>query len=348
MSEKLIFPHSRPSHTKIVATVGPASDSEEVLAKLITAGVDVFRLNMAHGGTSQAQERLDRIRKVSKKLGVTVGVLADLAGPKMRLGALSNDLYPGDVYQCKTDTPMTFVRGNSTTEPNTFTTTYAPLIDDVNIGDRVMLADGTVVLQVAEKNSDNIVCTVVQGGPVRSRQGVNLPGTKLSIKTLQPADIENARWATASGAQTGAILIVGSGTAEATRATVIMDGGTIRNNNGSTVVNVGTNAFFTMNSGAIQSNHSITNGGGVNLGQATSTFNMNGGTIGGSGTGNSAAGLGGGGVNVNNGVMTMRGGTISHNAATATAGTGGGIRQVGGTVTIVSGTISNNTPNNRN
>ena len=194
MSEKLVFPHNRPSHTKIVATVGPASDSEEVLAELIKAGVDVFRLNLAHGGIAQAQERLDRIRKVSKELGVTVGVLADLAGPKMRLGEI-----PGGVYQCKTDIPMTFVRGSSTTEPDTFTTTYEPLFDDVNIGDRIMLADGTVALQIAKKLPDHIVCTVVQGGPVRSRQGINLPGTKLSIKTLQPADVENAKWATDVG-----------------------------------------------------------------------------------------------------------------------------------------------------
>jgi pyruvate kinase len=194
MSDKIIFPHNRPSHTKIVATVGPASDPEEVLAELIKSGVDVFRLNMAHGTTAPAQERLDRIRKVSKELGVTVGVLADLAGPKMRLGEI-----PGGVYQCTPGTPMTFIRGTSTTEPNTFTTTYEPLIDDVKVGDRIMLADGTIALQVAEKQSDRIVCTVVQGGPVRSRQGVNLPGTKLSIKTLQPADIENAKWATGAG-----------------------------------------------------------------------------------------------------------------------------------------------------
>ena len=199
MSEKLVFPHNRPSHTKIVATVGPASDSEEVLAELIEAGVDVFRLNMAHGNTEQAQERLDRIRNVSKKLGVTVGVLADLAGPKMRLGVLSDHPYPGNAYPCRTDTPMTFVRGISTTEPDTFTTTYEPLIDDVKVGDRIMLADGTVALQVAEKHPDRIICTVVQGGTVRSRQGINLPGTKLSIKTLQPADIEHAQWATGAG-----------------------------------------------------------------------------------------------------------------------------------------------------
>ena len=194
MSEQLVFPLNHPSHTKIVATVGPASDSEEVLAELINAGVDVFRINMAHGNTIEAQQRLDRIRKVSAKLGVTVGVLADLAGPKMRLGEI-----PDGVYRCTTDTPMTFIRGNSTTEPNTFTTTYEPLLDDVNIGDNIMLADGTVVLQVAEKHSDRIVCTVIQCGTVRSRQGINLPGTKLSIKTLQPVDIDNAKWATGAG-----------------------------------------------------------------------------------------------------------------------------------------------------
>ena len=194
MAEKIVFPQARLSHTKIVATVGPASDPEEVLAELIKAGVDVFRLNMAHGGTDQAQARLDRIRKVSKELGIVVGILADLAGPKMRLGEI-----PGGVYQCKTDTPMTFIRGKTATEPNTFTSTYEPLIDDVKVGDRVMLADGTIALQVAEKHADRIVCTVVQGGPVRSRQGINLPGTRLSIKTLQPIDIENAKWATGAG-----------------------------------------------------------------------------------------------------------------------------------------------------
>ncbi|MDR3233684.1 MAG: pyruvate kinase [Planctomycetaceae bacterium] len=194
MSDHSIFPHNRPSHTKIVATVGPASDPEEMLEALIRAGVDVFRLNMAHGGIAQAQARLDRIRKVSRKLGTTVGVLVDLAGPKMRLCEI-----PEGVYQCRQEQPMTFVRGNAATASDTFTTTYEPLIDDVNVGDRIMLADGTIALEVAEKRQDAIVCRVMQGGPVRSRQGVNLPHTKLSIRTLQPADIENAKWAATAG-----------------------------------------------------------------------------------------------------------------------------------------------------
>jgi pyruvate kinase len=194
MTTNLVFPQLRPSHTKIVATIGPVSDNEAMLTKLILAGVDVFRINMAHGDTNQAEIRLDRIRKVSKQLGVTVGVLVDLAGPKMRLGEI-----PGDVYHCTGEVPMKFVQDKTISEPNTFTTTYEPLINDVKIGDNIMLADGTVTLQVAEKNTDSIVCTVVQGGTIRSRQGINLPGTKLSIKTLQQTDIDNAQWAVGAG-----------------------------------------------------------------------------------------------------------------------------------------------------
>ncbi len=190
----IVFSQVRPSRTKIVATLGPASESEETLFALIQAGVDVFRLNMAHAGPEDAQPRLDRIRKVAATIGVPIAVLADLAGPKMRLGEL-----PGDEYQCEPETPIRIVRGKSTTEPNTFTTTYDPLVDELEIGNRIMLADGTVGLEVIEKDADSVLCRVVLSGTVRSRQGVNLPGAKLSVKTLQPVDIENARWAVRAG-----------------------------------------------------------------------------------------------------------------------------------------------------
>ncbi|MCL2346839.1 MAG: pyruvate kinase [Planctomycetaceae bacterium] len=185
-----IFPELFPSRTKIVATVGPASESEDKLAALIRAGVDVFRLNMAHNTIEQAQPVLERIRKVSRDVGFPVAVLADLAGPKMRLGEL-----PGDMYLCEKETPVRFVRGTSSSEPDTLTSTYQPLIDELEVGNRIMLADGTVALKVVKKENDAVICEVVQGGPVRSRQGVNLPGAKLSVRTLQPRDIENAKWA---------------------------------------------------------------------------------------------------------------------------------------------------------
>ncbi|GHT27222.1 pyruvate kinase [Planctomycetales bacterium] len=194
MAQQVNFPKIRPSGTKIVATVGPASESEEMIAQLIEAGVDVFRLNMAHGGPEDAEVRLDKIRKVSRNLQIPVGVLADLAGPKMRLGEI-----PNGQYDCRPEQPMYFIAGEKTTEPDTFTTTYDPLIKDLNTGDKIMLADGTVVLEVAEKAADRLVCKVLQGGIVRSRQGVNLPGAALSIKTLQAQDIKNARWAVRVG-----------------------------------------------------------------------------------------------------------------------------------------------------
>jgi len=188
------FPELYPSRTKIVATVGPASESEEKLAGLIRAGVDVFRINMAHNMPEQAQPVYDRIRKVASEVGFPVAILADLAGPKMRLGAI-----PGDCYECVTGSSVKFERGETTAEPDSFTSTYAPLVDELRVGDRVMLTDGTVALQVTDKTHDVVTCKVVQGGVVRSRQGINLPGVKLSVKTLQPRDLENAKWAVRAG-----------------------------------------------------------------------------------------------------------------------------------------------------
>ena len=191
---KRMLPELYPSRTKIVATVGPASESEEKLAELIRAGVDVFRINMAHGTPEKAQPVYDRIRKVASEVGFPVAILADLAGPKMRLGVI-----PGDSYECVTGSSVRFVRGETTTEPDTFTSTYAPLVDELHVGDRVMLTDGTVALNVTDKTQDVVICKVVQGGVVRSRQGINLPGVKLSVKTLQPRDLENATWAVQAG-----------------------------------------------------------------------------------------------------------------------------------------------------
>jgi pyruvate kinase len=180
--------------TKIVATLGPASRSEEALRGLLTAGVDVFRLNMAHGSIAEHEASLGRIRKLSDELARPVGVLADLAGPKIRLGEL-----PGGAVECVEGESIRFIRGNEPGGPGEFTVTYEPLVDELAVGDSVMLADGTISLVVEERHADSVRCRIVQGGVVRSRQGVNLPGVKLSVAAMSAADWQHAEWAAAAG-----------------------------------------------------------------------------------------------------------------------------------------------------
>ena len=181
--------------TKIVATIGPASRSEEAIHGLVEAGVDVFRLNMAHGSMEEHQQSVDRIRAVSAALQRPVAVLVDLAGPKIRLGEL-----PDGMVECVEAATITFVRGDEGGSADRFVTNYPPLIDELAVGDSVMIADGTVSLIVESKDSNEARCRVVQAGPVRSRQGVNLPGVKLSVPAMSQADWQHAEWAAASGA----------------------------------------------------------------------------------------------------------------------------------------------------
>ncbi|QDU26806.1 Pyruvate kinase [Anatilimnocola aggregata] len=185
-----ISPLSTRGRTKIVATVGPACRSIEMLTKLIRAGVSVFRLNTAHGNEQQRAEILADIRKASAEIGIEVGVLVDLAGPKIRLGELHTDptnCEPGAIYR--------FVRGNNPQAADELTCTYASLVSELQVGDSVMLADGTVSMVVVGKVNDEVRCRVVGGGIIRSRQGINLPGAKLSVASLTEADMANALWA---------------------------------------------------------------------------------------------------------------------------------------------------------
>lgn len=184
------IPFSSRSRTKIVATIGPACRGVEKLTQLVLAGADVFRINSAHGSEADRLACLQEVREVEKKVGIPVGVLLDLAGPKIRLGELVQD-----PTNCEAGGMFTFVRGSKPSGPAELTSNYEVLIDELHVGDPVMLADGTVSMVVTEKSADTAVCKVVGAGTIRSRQGINLPGTKLSTPALTDADLANVTWA---------------------------------------------------------------------------------------------------------------------------------------------------------
>ena len=182
---------SRPTldeaRTKIVATVGPACESPEQIEELIEAGVDIFR-STQHMEIVTTRDK-NRIREASAKCGFPVGILLDLAGPKIRLGQLTHE-----PLVCETGTKLTFV-AEATNEPTDVTSTYPRLIEELQPGDRVLLADGTVSLLVESVTADRAECLVTGGGKIRSRQGINLPGVRLSVPALLERDIDNAIWA---------------------------------------------------------------------------------------------------------------------------------------------------------
>jgi pyruvate kinase len=178
------------ARTKIVATIGPACAAKDQLAALVLAGVDVFRLNMAHGEPGVQQQHVDHIRELITELRRPIAILVDLAGPKIRLGEL-----PNNQLVCELGAEFVFIAGENAANANELTSTYEPLVDEVQLGDRVMLADGTVSMEIIRKEPDRAYARVVQRGSIRSRQGINLPGVKLSAPALSANDYEHAVWA---------------------------------------------------------------------------------------------------------------------------------------------------------
>lgn len=176
--------------TKIVATLGPASAGRQQIVALVTAGVDVFRINTAHGTQAEYEQHLQDIAAACQETGQSVATLVDLSGPKIRLSEL-----PGGSINCEEGAPFRFVRGDAASTETDLTTTLPSLVDDLQSGDRIMLADGAVSMEVEETTADYARCRVLQPGVIRSRQGVNLPGVKLSVPAMTDKDRKYALWA---------------------------------------------------------------------------------------------------------------------------------------------------------
>ncbi len=173
-------------HTKIVATVGPSCESEEMLAALMAAGTDVFRLNFSHGDQAQKQEIIRRIRKVSADMKRAVAILGDLQGPKIRVGLLdggSMELVAGQTVAIS----PTVKSDRSDLIP----TTYRNLPQDVRPGDQILLDDGLLELKVLGIVDDEVRCDVVIGGLLKNNKGINLPGVAVSAPALTEKDNED-------------------------------------------------------------------------------------------------------------------------------------------------------------
>ncbi len=177
--------------TKILATLGPATASKEVLRKMMLAGADVFRINFSHADYDAVRERVEMIRELNEELGRNTGILADLQGPKLRVGVMEDgiEVAPGDRIAFKTGEKFV---GNK----EAVYMTYPEFPRDVKPGERVLLDDGKLIFRVVETNgTDTVVAEVEQGGPLKSKKGVNLPNTNISLPALTPKDIEDAIFA---------------------------------------------------------------------------------------------------------------------------------------------------------
>ncbi len=191
--------------TKIIATIGPASSTPAVIAKLIRAGMDAARLNFSHGDRKEHRHRIRMIRQEAVKAGRHIAIIQDLQGPKLRVGDMKDGaitLRPGSEVAVTTRT----VIGTS----DMISVTYRRLVKDLQEGDRILLDDGRLELRVIRKNGGILRCKVLTGGILRSHKGVNLPGTHLSLPSVSQKDKEDLLFGAEQGVDYIALSFVRS------------------------------------------------------------------------------------------------------------------------------------------
>jgi pyruvate kinase len=170
--------------TKIICTLGPATDSPERLRALIMAGANIFRLNMSHAPHEWVRTVVKEIRKISSELGVITGVLLDTQGPAIRTGDLKTklNLRPGDIFEFT-------VRGEKSEDVHSVDVNYAGLVEDISVGDTVLVDNGVIHMKVLSKDYHRIRCQVLTEGVLGSRRHINLPGVKVNLPPLTEKDL---------------------------------------------------------------------------------------------------------------------------------------------------------------
>ncbi len=177
--------------TKIVATLGPASGEKHIMKDMIEAGVNVFRINFSHADYEDVKLRIQYIRELNEEFGYTTSILADLQGPKLRVGVMKEDVVVSKGDKIKFTTAQDVLGTSERVYMN-----YKEFPNDVNVGERILLDDGKLIFEVINTNKkDEVEAVVLQGGPLRSKKGVNLPNTKVSLPALTEKDIRDAVFA---------------------------------------------------------------------------------------------------------------------------------------------------------
>jgi len=172
--------------TKIICTLGPASDSDVVIGDLILAGANIFRLNMSHARHDWVRDVVKRIRRIAAGLQANCGILLDTQGPAIRTGDLSAklNLKPGDIFEFT-------VRGAKSEEQFSVDVNYDGLVDDIHVGDVVLVDNGVIHMKVLEKNANRVKCQLLTEGDLGSRRHINLPGVKVNLPPLTAKDLED-------------------------------------------------------------------------------------------------------------------------------------------------------------
>ena len=190
---------------KIVCTLGPATSSEEAITSLIEAGMNVARMNFSHGDYADHQIVHGFVRSAAEKLGKTVGILADLQGPKIRLGRFSDG-----PHVWETGSTVTITVDDIVGTADRVSTTYKGLANDARPGDRLLIDDGKVGLVVTSVEGNDVQCLVTEGGPVSNNKGISLPGMNVSVPAMSEKDIADLKFALSLGVDFIALSFVRS------------------------------------------------------------------------------------------------------------------------------------------
>ena len=180
--------------TKIVCTLGPATNDQEIIKEVVEAGMDVARMNFSHGDHAEHKQRIEMVKEAEKETDKNVGLMLDTKGPEIRTGEMK-----GDKIQLETDSELVVTKEDVEGTTEMISVSYKDLAQDMEVGNRILIDDGLIELEVTEIDGDDLVTRVVNGGELGSRKGVNLPGVKVSLPALTEKDISDIRFGVKQG-----------------------------------------------------------------------------------------------------------------------------------------------------